>query len=334
VRSGWHRRPSSGRSPGRRRGGLGFVRGGQARPIRWGWPRYLCRALLNEKGRRTGTTLAAAKGCDGLQDVQKRRCVQISLTRRRALAEPVQTAVDVCPRARQPAAVGRVNRAGWQPKAARAEDTGHTGTPTASQRFEGREEKKGAKAKAAKFSLTYDYDGCGDSGRQQACAWRHGPAVPKISSGCTACVKWSFDSECKTCNTPLCNLFNWPKITQKQPALLLCDDEANIGKRGSGAPKMLEPATIWSNKNKYNENGTTLAAARAGRAARLCQTSLCNIPDSPARLGGALQPALTLPRCRRASQPPSRFDYDYDGCGDFSGRTVQLPWRPWPCLCL
>uniref|UniRef100_A0A1I8JPE6 SET domain-containing protein n=1 Tax=Macrostomum lignano TaxID=282301 RepID=A0A1I8JPE6_9PLAT len=69
----------------------------------------------------------------------------------------------------------------------------------------------------------------------------------------TACVKWSFDSECKTCNTPLCNFQLAKKISAEQPALLLWPTMKLISeKRGSGAPKMLETCYHLEYKNKYN----------------------------------------------------------------------------------
>uniref|UniRef100_A0A1I8F9W8 CVNH domain-containing protein n=1 Tax=Macrostomum lignano TaxID=282301 RepID=A0A1I8F9W8_9PLAT len=142
----------------------------------------------------------------------------------------------------------------------------------------------------------------------------------KYSSGCTACVKWSFDSECKTCNTPLCNFQLAKKITQNNLLCYFADDEANIGKRGSDAGTCYH----LEYKNKYNENRYHAGCGKGWTGCKTCKTSLCNIPDS--------QRALAEPSS--GVDFAALFDYDYDGCGDFRPTAAAVAAMALLCLWL
>uniref|UniRef100_A0A1I8FIZ8 Zf-3CxxC domain-containing protein n=1 Tax=Macrostomum lignano TaxID=282301 RepID=A0A1I8FIZ8_9PLAT len=183
----------------------------------------------------------------------------------------------------------------------------------------------------------------------------------KYSSGCTACVKWSFDSECKTCNTPLCNFQLAKKITQNNLLCYFADDEANIGKK-----RGLVLQRCWNllpfgvqEQNRYHAG-----CGKGWTGCKTCKTSLCNIPDSQRALAepssgvdfAALsqgQPAAvgrarrrTLANATAASdskdekkkgakaKAANQFDYDYDGCGDFRPTAAAVAAMALLCLWL
>uniref|UniRef100_A0A1I8F9X1 Zf-3CxxC domain-containing protein n=1 Tax=Macrostomum lignano TaxID=282301 RepID=A0A1I8F9X1_9PLAT len=195
----------------------------------------------------------------------------------------------------------------------------------------------------------------------------------KYSSGCTACVKWSFDSECKTCNTPLCNFQLAKKITQNNLLCYFADDEANIGKKRVWCSKDAGTCYHLEYKNKYNENRYHAGCGKGWTGCKTCKTSLCNIPDSQRALAepssgvdfAALsqgQPAAVGRRDRagwqqsstaedtgqrhrgqrfegreeerRQGKAANQFDYDYDGCGDFRPTAAAVAAMALLCLWL
>uniref|UniRef100_A0A1I8F6G7 CVNH domain-containing protein n=1 Tax=Macrostomum lignano TaxID=282301 RepID=A0A1I8F6G7_9PLAT len=156
----------------------------------------------------------------------------------------------------------------------------------------------------------------------------------KYSSGCTACVKWSFDSECKTCNTPLCNFQLAKKITQNNLLCYFADDEANIGKKRVWCSKDAGTCYHLEYKNKYNENRYHAGCGKGWTGCKTCKTSLCNIPDSQRALA---EPSSGVDFAALSQGQPAavgRFDYDYDGCGDFRPTAAAVAAMALLCLWL
>uniref|UniRef100_A0A1I8F867 Uncharacterized protein n=1 Tax=Macrostomum lignano TaxID=282301 RepID=A0A1I8F867_9PLAT len=151
----------------------------------------------------------------------------------------------------------------------------------------------------------------------------------KYSSGCTACVKWSFLIRNARPATRRFATFNWAKkITQNNLLCYFADDEANIGKKRVWCSKDAGTCYHLEYKNKYNERALAEPSSGVDFAA-LSQ-------GQPAAVGRVIGPAgskaarrRTLANATAASdskdekkkgakaKAANQFDYDYDGCGDF-----------------